>query len=69
MHHSKYLDSSIQSLQGIRGDQSNELGSEQQRALAKKIHKLKKLKKQPKLKQDELYLVVGEIAELVSKIL
>ena len=69
MNKSKYLDSCIQILKGMLGDQSNELGSEQQRALAKGICKLKKLKKQSKLSHDELYRVVSEIAELVSKIL
>ena len=69
MQHTKYLDSCIQILKGMRGDQSNELGSEQQRTLAEGIRKLKKLKKQPKLKHDELHRVVSEIAESVLKML
>lgn len=69
MNRLKNLDSCIQILKRIRGDQSNELGSEQQRALAEEIRKLKKLKKQSRLNQDELYRVVSEIAESVSKIL
>jgi hypothetical protein len=69
MNRLKNLDSCIQILKGMRGDQSNELGSEQQRALAEGIRKLKKLRKQPKLNQDELYLVVSDIAESISKIL
>ena len=69
MQHSKYLDSCIQILKGMRGDQLNELGSEQQRALAEGIRKLKKLKRQPKLSQDELYRVVSEIDESVSMVL
>jgi hypothetical protein len=69
MNKSKYLDSCIQILKGMLGDQSNELGSEQQRALAGGIRKLKKLRKQPLMKRDELYRIVGEIAETVSKIL
>jgi len=69
MNRLKNLDSCIQILKGMRGDQSNELGSEQQRALAEEIRKLKKLKKQSQLNQDELYRVVSEIAESVSKIL
>ncbi len=69
MDRTKHLDSCIQILKGMLGDQSNELGSEQQRALAEGIRKLKKLKKQPNLNQDELYRVVSEIAESVSKIL
>lgn len=69
MNRSKYLDSCIQILKGMRGDQHNELGSEQQRALADGIRKLKKLRKQPKLNHDEVYRVVSEIAESVSKML
>jgi hypothetical protein len=69
MNKSKYLDSCIQILKGMLGDQSNELGSEQQRALAEGIRKLKTLKKQPLMKPDEVYRVVSEIAEAVSRIL
>jgi len=69
MNKSKYLDSCIQILKGMLGDQSNELGSEQQRALAEGIRKLKTLKKQPLMKLDEVYRVVSEIAEAVSRIL
>jgi len=69
MNNSKYLDSCIQILKGMRGDQSNELESEQQRALAEGIRKLKKLKKQPKVKRDEVYRVVSEVAETVLKVL
>ena len=69
MNDSKYLDSCIQILKGMLGDQSNELGSEQQRALAEGVRKLKKLKKQPQMRRDEVYRVVSEIAETVSRIL
>lgn len=69
MNDMKYLDSCIQILKGMRGDQSNELESEQQRALAAEIRKLKKLKKQPKLNRDELYRLVSEVAETVLRIL
>ena len=69
MNESKYLDSSIQILKDMLADQSNELGSEQQRALADEIRKLKRLKKQPRINREELYRIVSEIAETVSKIL
>ena len=69
MNDSKYLDSCIQILKGMLGDQSNELGSEQQRALAEGVRKLKKLKMQPQMKRDEVYRVASEIAETVSRIL
>ncbi len=69
MNPSKYLDSSIQILKGMLGDQSNELGSEQQRALANEIRKLKSLQEQPKMSRDEIYRIVEEVALTVSKIL
>ena len=69
MNDMKYLDSCIQILKGMRGDQSNELESEKQRALAAEIRKLKKLKKQPKMNRDELYRAVSEVAETVLRIL
>jgi hypothetical protein len=69
MNKSRYLDSCIQILKEMRGDQSNELGSEQQRALAGEIRRLKRLKKQTHVNRDELYRVVSEIVETVSDIL
>ena len=63
----KNIDSCIQSLKVMLGDQSNELGSEQKRALAGEPRKLKKLKKQEELNQDELYRVISAIAESVLK--
>lgn len=69
MNESKYLDSSIQILKDMLADQSNELESEQQRALAGEIRKLKRLKKQPRINREELYRIVSEIAETVSQIL
>jgi hypothetical protein len=69
MDNSKYLGSCIQILKGVLGDQSNELESEQQRALGARIRKLKKLKKQSKIDPAELYAIVEEIAEAVFEIL
>jgi hypothetical protein len=69
MNESKYLDSCIQTLKVMMGDQSNELESEQRRALAEEIRKLKRLKKRSRIGRDELYRIVSEIAEAVSKIL
>ena len=69
MNESKYLDSSIQVLKDMLADQSNELESEQQRALSGDIRKLKRLKKQPHISSEELYRIVSEIAETVSRIL
>jgi hypothetical protein len=68
MNEAKHLDSCIQILKGMRGDQSNELGSEQQRALSQVIGKLKKLKKQQNPSRDEVYRAVAEAAETVTKI-
>ncbi len=69
MNESKYLDSSIQILKDMLADQSNELESEQQRALADKIRELKRLKKQPRINREDLHRIVSEIAETVSRIL
>jgi hypothetical protein len=69
MNESKYLDSSIQFLKDMLANQSNELESEQQRALSGEIRKLKRLKKQPRINREELYRVVSEVAETVSRIL
>ena len=66
---SKHLDASIQSLKEVLGDPSNELGSEQQRALAGEIRRLKRLKKRPHVDRDELYRVVSKVAETVLEIL
>jgi hypothetical protein len=65
----KHLDSCIQSLKEMLGDSSNELGSEQQRALKSKIRKLKRLKKQPNCNREELYRIANETAEEVLKVL
>jgi hypothetical protein len=62
MNQSKYLDSSIQVLKQMLGDQSNELGSEQRRALAKEIRKLKRLQRQPTMSRDEVRRIVNEVA-------
>ncbi len=66
---SKYLDSCIQILKEMLGDKSNELESGQQRALANGIRKLKKLKKQPATNREEIYRIVSEVAEEISRIL
>lgn len=68
MNDEKYLDSCIQYLKQMLGDKSNELESEQQRALEVEIRKLKKLRKLPRMKRDQLYRIVSEVAETVSKI-
>jgi hypothetical protein len=69
MNKAKYLDSSIQILKEMLGDQSNELESKERRALEAHIRKLKRLAKQSELNDAELYSVVSEIAETISKIL
>ncbi len=64
----KYLDSCIQILKGMRGDQSNELESGQQRALGREMVKLKRLKKQQNPDHDEVYRLVAGVALAVSEI-
>lgn len=63
------LDSCIERLQEFLADETNELGLAQRRSIAKKICRLKKLKKQTKLTHEELYRVVNEIAEAVSQMM
>ena len=65
----KYVDSSIQILKQMLGDQSNELGSERQRAFSREIRKLKKLKRQPNLKREDVYRVVSEVAKTISELM
>ena len=65
MNQSKYLNSSIQILKDLLGDQSNELGSEGKRALSGAICKLKRLKRQPKASSSEVHCVIAEVAEAV----
>jgi hypothetical protein len=69
MEHSKHLDSCIQILKGMRGDQLNELGSRQQRALGRAIQKLKRLAKQQHIDPEEIYQIVDEVAKTVSEVL
>jgi hypothetical protein len=69
MNELKYLDSCIHTLREMLGDKSNELESEQRRALAAEIRKLKRLKMRHRIDSEELYRIVSEIAETVSKIL
>lgn len=66
MKYSKHLDSCIQILKEMRADQSNELGSRQQRALGREIQRLKRLAKQPHTDREELYRIVSEVAKTVS---
>ena len=68
MNPSKYLNSSIQQLKEMLGDQSNELGSEQRRALAKEIRKLKKLQREPTTNHEEVRRIVNEVALTVFDI-
>ena len=68
MNQSKYLDSCIQILKGMLGDQSNELGSEQRRALAKEIRKLKKLQREPMTNHEDVRRIVNEVALTVFDI-
>lgn len=65
----KHVDASIQILKGMLADQSNELESEQQRALSAAIRKLRRLRKEPKIEREELVRVVSEVAEAVSRVL
>lgn len=69
MNHTKYLDSSIQILKGMLADKSNELESEQRRALTTAIRKLRGLAKQPKIDREVLYRAIDAIAEQIYKVM
>ncbi len=69
MNDSKYLDSCIQILKGMLEDQSNEWESEAKRVLSSGIRKLRMLKKQARIKPEELYRTVSDIAKAVSEIM
>ena len=66
MNKAKYVDSSIEILKSMLGDESNELGSGGKRALTSAIGKLKKLKRQRNATYGEVFRTVAEVAELVS---
>lgn len=63
------MDSCIQKVQVILSDNTNELGPVQRRVLAEKIRVLRRLTKRKRLSHDELYRVVSQIAEEVSRML
>lgn len=69
MNQRKYLDSCIQKMQVILGDSTNELGPVQRKVLAERIRVLRRLTKRKRLGHEELYRVVGQIAEEVSGML
>lgn len=65
----KFLDSSIDCLKKMLADHNNELGSGERRALRKALHKLKKLKLEPKVSREEVSRVVSEVALIVFEIM
>lgn len=69
MNQVKTIDSCIEYLKTMLRDQLNELESEQRRALAKELRKLKRLKLKPKLDRDEVCRVVSEVAATVAEIM
>jgi len=62
------VDTSIQRLKEMLGDETNELGSDGKKALCGAVGKLKRLKKHPNATYDEVYQTVAEVAELVLKL-
>ncbi|HEY5056437.1 MAG TPA: hypothetical protein VII58_09765 [Acidobacteriaceae bacterium] len=67
MNKSKYVDTSIQALKLMLGDETNELGSDGKRALCDVVGKLKRLSKQQEATYEELYRTVEEVAKTVLK--
>lgn len=66
---SKQIDPCIDQLKTILGDANNELTSKQRSKLKKGIDDLKRLQRETKLTQKEVFAVVSRIAKEVFEIL
>ena len=66
---SKKIDPCIDQLRKILGDANNELTSKQRSKLKKGIDDLKRLQRETKLTQKEVFAVVSRIAREVFEIL
>ena len=66
---SKQIDTCIDQLRKILGDANNELTSKQRSKLKKGIDDLKRLQRETKLTQKEVFAVVCRIAKEVFEIL
>jgi hypothetical protein len=66
---SKQIDTCIDQLRKILGDTNNELTSKQRSKLKKGIDDLKRLHRETKLTQNEVFAVVSRIAKEVFEIL
>ena len=65
----KQIDTCIDQLRKILGDTNNELTSKQRSKLKKGIDDLKRLQRETKLTQKEVFAVVSRIAREVFEIL
>jgi hypothetical protein len=66
---SKQIDPCIDQLKTVLGDANNELTSKQRSKLKKGIDDLKRLQRETKLTQKEVFAVVSRIAKEVFEIL
>ena len=66
---SKQIDPCIDQLKTVLGDANNELTSKQRSKLKKGIDDLKRLQRETKLTQKEVFAVVSRIAREVFEIL
>ena len=66
---SKQIDTCIDQLRKILGDTNNELTSKQRSKLKKGIDNLKRLQRETKLTQKEVFAVVSRIAKDVFELL
>ena len=66
---SKQIDTCIDQLRKILGDTNNELTSKQRSKLKRGIDDLKRLQRETKLTQKEVFAVVSRIAREVFEIL
>jgi hypothetical protein len=66
---SKQIDTCIDQLRKILGDTNNELTSKQRSKLKRGIDDLKRLQRETKLTQKEVFAVVSRVAKEVFEIL
>ena len=65
MNTSKAIDSCIEEIKSLLGDENNELTSGQREDLTACIHRLKSLRSKKLLKHQEVYIVVAQIVDVV----
>jgi hypothetical protein len=65
MNTSKAIDSCIEEIKNLLGDENNELTSGQRKDLTACVRRLKRLRSKKLLKYQEVYIVVAQVAKVV----